>query len=42
MEVFFTDRRRAVAAGVVPGIDPADVTALFERRVALDGIGAAG
>jgi hypothetical protein len=35
--LFFTDRRRAVAAGVVPGIDPADVMALFARRVALDG-----
>jgi hypothetical protein len=38
MELFFTDRRPAVAAGVVPGIDPADVRAVFERRVALDGI----
>jgi hypothetical protein len=38
MELFFTDRRRAQAARVIPGIDPADVTALFARRVALDGM----
>lgn len=37
MELLFTDRRRAIAAGVVPGGGPAEVTALFERRVALDG-----
>ena len=38
MELLFTDRRHAIAAGVVPGIGPAEVTALFERRVALDGM----
>jgi hypothetical protein len=37
VELFFTDRRRAVAAGVIPGIAPADVMALFARRLALDG-----
>ena len=36
MEPFFT-RRRGVAAGVIPGIDPADATALFARRLALNG-----
>jgi len=38
MELFVTDRRRHVAAGWFLGIDPADVTASFERRAALDGI----
>lgn len=37
MELFFTDRRRVVASGAVPGIGAADLDELFERRLALDG-----
>lgn len=35
--MFFTDRRRAIAVGSIPGIDGADLTELFGRRLALDG-----
>ena len=38
MELFFTDRRCAIAAGPVPGIERADLAALFGRRLALDGM----
>jgi hypothetical protein len=38
MELFFTDRRGALAREGVPGIDSAEVHALFERRLVLDGM----
>jgi site-specific recombinase XerC len=38
MELFFTDRRGALARDGVPGIDSTEVHALFERRLVLDGM----
>jgi integrase len=38
LELFFTDRRRAIAVGPVAGIDGAELVELFDRRLALDGM----
>ncbi|WP_410598071.1 tyrosine-type recombinase/integrase [Amycolatopsis sp. lyj-23] len=37
MELYFTNRRRALAVGEVPGIERAELSDLFGRRLALDG-----
>lgn len=38
MELFFTDRRRAIAVGSAPGIDGTELAELFDRRLALNGM----